>query len=85
MINALTIDLEDYYQVSAFDGFVKREDWDRFESRLERNTYRLLEILDQYNRPNNSINTSNSSNPTNQGNPINPINQTAPLAPYAFY
>jgi len=47
MINFLTIDLEDYYQVSAFESVVKREDWDRYESRLERNTYRLLEILEE--------------------------------------
>jgi len=45
MINILTIDLEDYYQVSAFESVVKREDWDKYESRIERNTYRLLEIL----------------------------------------
>lgn len=45
--NILTIDLEDYFQVSAFESVVKREDWDKFESRLERNTYRLLEILEE--------------------------------------
>ncbi len=45
IINALTIDLEDYYMVSAFESVVKREDWHKFESRIERNTHRILEIL----------------------------------------
>lgn len=46
MLNALTIDLEDYYQVSSFEGVVKRDDWDKYESRIEYNTYRILQILD---------------------------------------
>jgi polysaccharide deacetylase family protein (PEP-CTERM system associated) len=49
MINALTIDVEDYYHVSAFESVVRREDWDGYESRVERNTYRILDILDMYN------------------------------------
>lgn len=47
MLNALTIDLEDYFMVSAFEGMVKKEDWDKYESRLERNTDRLLGILNE--------------------------------------
>ena len=43
----LTIDLEDYFMVSAFEKVVKREEWERYDSRIERNTYRLLEILDE--------------------------------------
>lgn len=45
--NALTIDVEDYYQVSAFESVVRYDDWPRFESRVERNTRRILELLDQ--------------------------------------
>ena len=45
MLNALTIDLEDYFQVHAFSSVVRFEDWDNYESRIERNTHRLLEIL----------------------------------------
>jgi len=45
MINILTIDLEDYFMVSAFESVVKRESWDRYESRIERNTYLVLNIL----------------------------------------
>jgi polysaccharide deacetylase family protein (PEP-CTERM system associated) len=44
-MNVLTFDVEDYYQVSAFDSVVRFEDWDRYESRVERNTHRLLELL----------------------------------------
>jgi len=47
MLNILTIDLEDYYQVSAFESVVKREDWGKYESRIERNTHRVLEILEE--------------------------------------
>jgi polysaccharide deacetylase family protein (PEP-CTERM system associated) len=45
--NALTIDVEDYYMVSAFADVVKFEDWHRYESRIERNTYKILELLDK--------------------------------------
>jgi polysaccharide deacetylase family protein (PEP-CTERM system associated) len=45
IINALTVDVEDYYQVEAFAGVVRREDWPRWESRVERNTLKLLELF----------------------------------------
>jgi polysaccharide deacetylase family protein (PEP-CTERM system associated) len=48
MLNALTIDVEDYYQVSGFESVIRFEDWDRYESRVERNTHRILDILDAY-------------------------------------
>lgn len=47
MINALTIDVEDYFNVSGFESQIKFEDWDKFESRVERNTDRLLTILQE--------------------------------------
>ena len=43
----LSIDVEDYYMVTALSEVVKREHWDHFESRVERSTYRLLKILDE--------------------------------------
>lgn len=46
--DVLTIGLEDYFQVGAFDRLIPRRRWDRFESRLERNTRRTLALLDQY-------------------------------------
>jgi polysaccharide deacetylase family protein (PEP-CTERM system associated) len=48
MLNALTVDVEDYYQVSAFESVVRFEDWDRYESRVEKNTIRVLDLLDEY-------------------------------------
>jgi hypothetical protein len=45
MLNILTIDLEDYFQVHAFSNVIRFEDWNNYESRIERNTHRLLEIL----------------------------------------
>ncbi len=46
--NALTIDVEDYYMVSAFADVVKFEDWHKYESRVEKNTYRILELLEEH-------------------------------------
>jgi polysaccharide deacetylase family protein (PEP-CTERM system associated) len=43
--NALTIDVEDFYHVSAFEGVVARGDWDAMPSRVAANTERLLDLL----------------------------------------
>ena len=45
MKNAITVDLEDWYNVYNFSRVIKREDWAKLESRVERNTERLLGIL----------------------------------------
>ncbi len=45
LTNALTIDVEDYFQVSAFAPYIRREDWDSRECRVERNVGRILELL----------------------------------------
>jgi polysaccharide deacetylase family protein (PEP-CTERM system associated) len=47
--NALTIDVEDYFHVSAFEGYVRRSTWDSLESRVVPNTDRLLELLARAN------------------------------------
>lgn len=46
--NALTIDVEDYFQVSAFAPFIERSDWDMRECRVERNVDRILALLDKH-------------------------------------
>jgi len=46
-VNALTVDVEDYFQVSAFADRVCRKDWDKYECRVEANTDRLLSIFDE--------------------------------------
>ena len=43
--NALTIDVEDYFQVSAFAPYIRREDWETRECRVERNVSRILQLL----------------------------------------
>ncbi len=48
MYNALTIDVEDYYHVSAFESIVSSSDWDDFPHRVEANTFRILDLLDQH-------------------------------------
>ncbi|MGE3539922.1 MAG: XrtA system polysaccharide deacetylase [Candidatus Tectimicrobiota bacterium] len=46
MQNALTIDVEDYYHVSAFEKVVQIDEWEQYESRVEKNTDRVLALLD---------------------------------------
>ncbi len=45
--NAFTIDVEDYFQVSAFENHIKRDDWPSLPCRVERNLERILAILDE--------------------------------------
>jgi len=47
-VNAMSIDVEDYFHVSVFDGIVPRTEWERMESRVVANTTRLLEIFDEF-------------------------------------
>jgi polysaccharide deacetylase family protein (PEP-CTERM system associated) len=49
IVNAMSVDVEDYFQVSAFDGVVSRGQWHEFESRVVANTARLLELLARSN------------------------------------
>ncbi len=43
--NAMTIDVEDWFQVQAFAGCISRNDWDGLERRVEPNTDRILKLL----------------------------------------
>ena len=45
LTNALTIDVEDYFQVSAMAPYIPRADWDSRECRVERNIDRILDLL----------------------------------------
>ncbi len=47
MKNALTVDVEDYFQVSALAPLIHRSSWDDRECRVERNVERLLELFAQ--------------------------------------
>ena len=46
--NALTIDVEDYFQVSAFAPYIPRDQWDSRDCRVERNVDRMLQMLDTH-------------------------------------
>lgn len=50
-LNAMTVDVEDYFQVSAFAKKVKFSDWgqSKYPIRVENNTDRLLELFSNYN------------------------------------
>jgi polysaccharide deacetylase family protein (PEP-CTERM system associated) len=45
IVNGMSIDVEDYFQVSAFEGVAPRHRWGSFESRVTANTERLLAIF----------------------------------------
>jgi polysaccharide deacetylase family protein (PEP-CTERM system associated) len=45
VVNAMTVDVEDYFHVSVFDGVVPRHQWSDFESRVCANTDRLLGVF----------------------------------------
>ena len=46
--NAFTIDVEDYFQVSAFAPHITRESWDRLPCRVERNVEAILSMLAEH-------------------------------------
>lgn len=48
LVNALSVDVEDYYHVAAFDKVIQRNQWPTFESRVGRNTRLLLDIFDKH-------------------------------------
>ena len=48
LTNVMTVDVEDYFQVSAFERYVGRDSWDDRECRVERNVDRILELFDSH-------------------------------------
>ncbi len=48
MTNALSIDVEEYFQVEAFAKVVSQADWERFEPRVVQNTEKILGLLDRF-------------------------------------
>ncbi len=46
-LNALSVDLEEYFQVSNFEKLIDRADWDAQPSRVIESTHRLLDLFDE--------------------------------------
>jgi polysaccharide deacetylase family protein (PEP-CTERM system associated) len=48
-LNAMTVDVEDYFQVSAFEDVINKESWDSQQLRVGQNTHRLLDLFAENN------------------------------------
>ncbi len=48
MLNALTVDVEDYYHVRALEPYIHAKAWDYLPTRVVANTMRILEILEKH-------------------------------------
>jgi len=48
VLNALSIDVEEYFQVEAFADVISPKDWDTFDSRVVQNTEKILFLLEKY-------------------------------------
>jgi polysaccharide deacetylase family protein (PEP-CTERM system associated) len=48
LLNAFTIDLEDYFHTEVSSKAVKYDDWDKMPSRIESSVHRLLDLLDEH-------------------------------------
>jgi polysaccharide deacetylase family protein (PEP-CTERM system associated) len=47
MLNALSVDVEDWFQVGAFEKVIARDTWDGLQHRVERNGDAVLELFDE--------------------------------------
>lgn len=45
IVNAMSVDVEDYFQVSAFEKNISQSDWDQLPCRVEGNTNRILDLF----------------------------------------
>ena len=46
--NAISVDVEDYFQTEAMSAVAPRSQWDSFPSHVEANTYALFELFAHY-------------------------------------
>ena len=46
-LNALTIDVEDYFHVAAFRMNITKDEWAKYQTRADRNTFHVLDLLDE--------------------------------------
>ena len=48
-LNAMTVDVEDYFHVSAFDSVINPSEWNNIEPRVGKNTHRLIDLFNENN------------------------------------
>ena len=48
IVNAMSVDVEDYFQVSAFENTISSKDWDQLPCRVEANTNRILDLFAEH-------------------------------------
>lgn len=48
-LNAMTVDVEDFFHVSAFDSIIDPDKWDEYKPRVDQNTRRLLDVFAKAN------------------------------------
>jgi polysaccharide deacetylase family protein (PEP-CTERM system associated) len=46
-VNGLSVDVEDWFQVGAFEGVIDRDSWDSLSDRVARNCDAILELFDE--------------------------------------
>ena len=47
IVNGLSVDVEDWFQVGAFEEVIERGNWDSLTDRVNRNTHEVLDLFDQ--------------------------------------
>ncbi|OCC23239.1 polysaccharide deacetylase [Croceicoccus estronivorus] len=47
LVNGLSVDVEDWFQVGAFEDVIARNDWDSLADRVERNVEQILELFEE--------------------------------------
>jgi polysaccharide deacetylase family protein (PEP-CTERM system associated) len=48
VVNAISVDVEDYYQVEAFSNLISRDKWDTYPSRVAGNNEKILRLFDEH-------------------------------------
>ena len=46
-VNGLSVDVEDWFQVGAFEDVIRRDDWESLPDRVERNVHAILEMFEE--------------------------------------
>jgi polysaccharide deacetylase family protein (PEP-CTERM system associated) len=47
IVNGLSVDVEDWFQVGAFESVIERDDWNSLADRVERNVHTILDMFDE--------------------------------------